>query len=455
MAECAISSCRPFSWFLLELTVMNNSIESPKKSKKFYLGLMLFCLMVVSCVAFPNLPGLPIAKKEPTSVQFGPGYTTQEHQARTLDAIWNLIEQNYIYYDSADVDWDALHKSYSDRVQTGLSDDEFNTLIAELESKLPAGSLGWQSRADRVEADLLASSTYQGIGAFVAFKAESVPHVVILSVMEGSPAEKAGLKAHDSILSIDNVPVDLEEGLNVVQRIRGPAGSTVTLEVQTPGRTRHSITVTRGQLASTGKLEADQITRANKSYGYLLFPPAAYDTLTDDVHASLQTLASNRHLDGLILDLRVAGSAGGWPLEAIVTMFEDGDLGEFYTRTASQEFSVSGQDVFGSQTVPLVALVGQNTVGFPEILAASLQANKRALIVGAPSSGSIETPSAFYLPDGSEAFIQTTSFRLPNGDELGQNGIKPDVPIEADWDEVVPDADPVLEAALEALGAVQ
>ena len=136
-------------------------------------------------------------------------------------------------------------------------------------------------------------------------------------------------------------------------------------------------------------------------------------------------------------------------------MFSNGVIGEFYNRTESQIISINGQDTFGSQSVPLYVLVGQSTIGFPEILAASLQASKRAVVIGAPTTGTIETASTFYLPDGSQAFVQSTSFRLLSGEEPGLNGIKPNVQIEADWDEVVPSADPVLKAALEALGAEQ
>jgi carboxyl-terminal processing protease len=324
-----------------------------------------------------------------------------------------------------------------------------------LESELPDGSLTWQSRTDRIEADLAASSTYQGIGAFVAFKEESVPHVVILAVVSDSPAEKAGLQAHDSILSIDGKPVLLEEGLNVVERIRGPAGSKVTFEVQTPGQAKRSITVTREELVSTGKLQANQVILPGSNFGYLLFPPSTYETMLEDMLQGIQALTANRHLDGLILDLRVAGSSRGWPLEEMLTMFHDGPVGEFYNRAESQAVAISGQDILSSQTVPLVLLVGPNTTGFPEILVASLQAGKRATVIGAPTSGSIETASSFYLPDGSHAFVESASFRLTNGKEVGQSGIKPDILVEADWDEVLPDADPVLEAAIEALGVVQ
>jgi C-terminal processing protease CtpA/Prc len=99
----------------------------------------------------------------------------------------------------------------------------------------------------------------------------------------------------------------------------------------------------------------------------------------------------------------------------------------------------------------LVVLVGQNTTGWPEILAASLQAGDRAEIVGANTPGEVETTASFYLPNGSRVFIESASFRLPNGEELGNSGIRPDVEVEASWDEVLPDSDPVLDAAVELL----
>ena len=209
--------------------------------------------------------------------------------------------------------------------------------------------------------------------------------------------------------------------------------------------------VKRTRLTSTGKLEAREIT--GTSYAYMLFPPVSYDTLMDDVLTNLQKFTTNKKLEGLILDLRVAGSARDWPFEALFTMFSDGVMGEFYNRENEQALRVRGQDVFDSQSIPLVILIGQNTQGFPEILAASLQLQKRATIVGSATPGLIETTSSYYLPDGSRIFVETTSFVLPNGDKPGTGGVQPDVSVGAGWDEILPDADPVLEAAIEALEA--
>jgi len=116
---------------------------------------------------------------------------------------------------------------------------------------------------------------------------------------------------------------------------------------------------------------------------------------------------------------------------------------------------VKGQDVFSSQSVPLIILVGKNTQGYPEILAVSLQKHKRALIVGETSSGIIETSTSYLLPDGSRVFIETTSFALPNGDQIGFDGIQPDVKVEAGWDDVIPTQDPVLDAAIKELESEQ
>ena len=190
------------------------------------------------------------------------------------------------------------------------------------------------------------------------------------------------------------------------------------------------------------------------NYGYILFPPTGSATLVKDVVASLQTFTTNRTLDGLVLDLRIASSAsGGWPMEELFKLFHDGNVGEFYNTEQEQVLNINGEDQFSSQTVPLVILVGESTSGAPEILAAGLQSGGRAQIVGTTTLGAIEITTPFYLPNGALILVESTSFRLLNGEEVGNKGVQPDLEVEAGWDEVIPDADPVLEAAIELLDA--
>jgi C-terminal peptidase prc len=416
------------------------------RKRKIILTSVLFVSLLLSACA--GL--LDQAEKAVGGGNYGPVYSTQEHQTRTFETLWSDLQDTYIYYDSANVNWTSLHDTYAGLIKAGLTDKEFSAMLHELATKLPTDAIIYQSRSERIDADTQDFSTYQGIGAIIGFQAKDVPHIVILDVIKDSPAEQAGLKAHDSIYKIDGSPVLLEEGLTVVNRVRGPAGSTVTLDVKTPGKSERSIQVTRGKLTSSGMLTAYQIK--GTQYGYILFPPVSYTNMYDDVVKSLQVFTTNQKMTGLILDLRVAGSSGTWPLQDMVTLFYNGKVGEFYNSAKqTQPVTIKGQDQYSSQSVPLIILIGKNTSGSPEILAASLQAGKRAILIGETTPGSIESTSAFYLPDGSRAFIETASFRLPNGAEIGNTGVIPDVPEAAGWDAVLPNADPVLDAAIASL----
>jgi carboxyl-terminal processing protease len=397
--------------------------------------------------------GLIPLEEEPITGEFGPKASPQEQQLKTFEALWKSLETNYIYFETADVDWEALHDRYLERIHAGLKPAEFTALIKELESDLPEGTLLYQSRAERIERETADTSTFEGIGAFIGFSEEPEPHIVLLDVIEGSPAQKAGLKAHDSIIEIDGSPILLEEGPAAAERIRGPAGSSVTFRIQSPGTPQRSVEVKRGSLTNTGRLGAYTIKGTN--YGYLLFPPIGYETLAEDVVQSLQILTTNQKLEGLVLDLRIAGSYGDWPLKALYTMFHNGALGEFYNRSNKQLIQVTGQDIFSSQEVPLITLVGQNTTGLPEILAAGLQLQERTIVIGETTPGAIETASTFYLPDGSRAFIETISFVLPNGAEVGSTGVIPDIQMNEGWDDILPDQDPVLKRAIESLDEQQ
>src|SRR5215216_4408383 len=349
-----------------------------------------FLLLIISFILSACIGLLPL-EEEPTNGNFGPKTSPQEQQIRTFESLWKHLEDNYIYFETADVDWNSLHDKYLEQINTGRTADEFTSLMKDLGTELPAGSLAYETRAERIDADTVDTSSYEGIGAFVGFSKNPEPHIVLLAVMDGSPAEQAGLKAHDSILEIDGTPIQLDEGITAVNRVRGPAGSSVTLSIQSPGSSERSIDVKRGKLSSTDKLESSILPETK--YGYMLFPPLGYSTLLDDVTQSLQTFTTNQTLEGVILDLRIAGSTRGWPLEDIYNLFYHGAMGEFYNRTQKQVVETKGQDVFSSQKVPLIILVGQNTTGSPEILAGSLQIHKRATVIGETTPGSIETSS--------------------------------------------------------------
>ncbi|MFT3895670.1 MAG: S41 family peptidase [Anaerolineales bacterium] len=413
--------------------------------------LVVLSVVLIVSVALSGCSNLLPQDETPLMGDYGSPYTPEEHQLRTFEALWTNLQENYIYFDTAKIDWDGLHTQYTDQIKGGLNNEQFTDLLHNLQNDLPAGTLAYTSRAERIQAETTDNSSYSGIGAYVGFQAKPEPHIVILGVMDGSPAEQAGIRAHDSLIMIDGSPILLEEGITATQRIRGPAGTSVKLTVRSPGNAERVVEVTRAQVASSGNLTAREVP--GKPYGYILFPPFAYDGIMDDFRISMQGFTANKTLDGLILDLRVTNDGRGWPLQELFTIFHDGEIGEFYDRTNTQTARINGQDLFGSQSVPLIILVGQNTSGSPEIFAASLQAYGRATLVGETTPGSIESTTTYNLPDGSLAFIETTSFRLSNGSDVGNNGVKPDIQVEAGWEDILPNNDPVLEKAIELLEA--
>ena len=85
--------------------------------------LILTSLLLSACV------GLIPLEDDIADSEYGPVYSPQDHQTRTFNALWEKLQNNYIYYEESEVDWDSLREQYADRISTGLTPDEFTALI--------------------------------------------------------------------------------------------------------------------------------------------------------------------------------------------------------------------------------------------------------------------------------------------------------------------------------------
>ena len=97
--------------------------------------LLLLSFVLSACI------GLIPLEEEPVTGEFGPKTSLQDQQTKTFEAIWKNLEDNYIYFETANVEWDGLHDKYLGRIKSGLTADEFTGLIQDLEAELPEGSL--------------------------------------------------------------------------------------------------------------------------------------------------------------------------------------------------------------------------------------------------------------------------------------------------------------------------
>lgn len=415
------------------------------KTRPILYGFIILSLVQFACASLT--PSINETKN--TSGHYGPQISLTEHQAAVFESIMSQLKDNYIYYETSNVDWDALRQKYSNEINKGLSTTQFDDLMTQFDNEFPTGEVRYVTRQERIDADLaVATAQYVGIGAFISFQAKDTPHVVILDVVPDSPAEKAGLRAHDSIYAVDGGPVTETEGANVVQRIRGEAGTKVTLTVQSPGKNKRDIEITRAPINAVGNLKTDELSDQN--IGYILMPTANSDTISNDVAKALDEFSKNKQLKGIILDLRISYNNSSFPLENLLTYFLDKTSIDIYSRTKTQTFDVVGQDVSGSQKIPLVVLVGENTSGSAEIFAAAIQETGRGIVIGSETAGNIEAISGFPLPDGGQILMASTSFRVGADKTLGLEGLKPKVQVEAGWDQISDTKDPVLQKAIDS-----
>lgn len=417
---------------------------SRKKNAMAY-GFTALLVIQLACSSLSPIADEPVE----VTVPLGPQVTETEQQTAVLESMLSQIDANYIYQKNSSVDLKALRTKYQAKIDKGLTSVEFNELMKQFEAEFPTGDIVYATREERIENDTAASLVgYGGIGAFVNFQAEDEPHVVILDIIPGSPAEKAGLKAHDSIYAVNGDPVLLEEGTDVVQRIRGEAGTKVVLTVKTPGKSERDVEVTRAQITGTRGVIAEEIP--NTDIGYIRFPTVGSATNASEVLGAMETFAKNSNLKGIVLDLRISGGNSNFPLEDMLTLFLNDLSIDVYSLDKTNSFPIEGQDISGSQTIPLAVLVGENTNGTAEIFAAAIQEKGRGIVIGSNSAGGIEALSSFALPNGGQILIASASFRVGENERLGIDGVIPEVRVEAQWDDIIASEDPVIQQAIQS-----
>jgi carboxyl-terminal processing protease len=265
--------------------------------------------------------------------------------------------------------------------------------------------------------------SYPGVGIEVAAGDGAVK---ILRAIEGSPAEAAGLRAGDLIVSIDGVEIgtDLE---GAIARMRGKAGSTVTLVVRRPGETGELLTYTM-QRARVAVRSVAQ-TSLEPGYGYLRIS-TFNETTPDDVNRALAQLqrANPQGMQGLVLDLR--NNPGG-VLEAGVAVadafLEDGVIVTADGRTEDARFRMDATPGDLLQGAPLVVLVNGGSASASEIVAGALKDHGRAALIGHKTYGKGSVQTIMPLARGGAVKLTTSRYFTPSGASIHEKGIIPDV----------------------------
>jgi carboxyl-terminal processing protease len=237
----------------------------------------------------------------------------------------------------------------------------------------------------------------------------------------------------------------------LTQLVRGPACSAAVVTVQTPGEKPRDVTVLRSDVNSPIPINAQLVTTHDGSHiGYIYLPSFFDETIPGQVKQALQQFGQ---LDGLILDNRMNPGGSSNVVEPILGYFTGGVLGNFVGRTETRPVEVNADPVGNSQTVPLVVLVGEDTVSFGEIFTGILQDIGRARVVGQTTLGNVEILNSHNLSDGSRLWLAQERFvELHSQADWEKTGIIPDVQAYANWDTFTFQNDPSIAAAVKLLG---
>lgn len=398
----------------------------------------------------PTFTVIPSPTLPPTEAAT-PSADERNLQEQVFEQLWTIIHEQYLYADFNGQDWQTVRQDYAQRIQTGLSMRDFYLAMYQMVRGLgdEHSTFFDPEQAKAQDAEYAGTYDYVGIGVLTGV-VEEKNNLTVLLVFPNSPAERAGIRMHDSLLSADGQPLVDENGTRATL-LRGPEGTPITVEVQTPGQPPRTLTITRQRVNSTLPVPYQVMTSPNgKRVGYIFIPTFNDSTVGASIRTALEAMAAQGSLDGVILDNRENGGGASPVLEETLSYFMDGVAGYFVEQDASTALQIRGQDIKGSQQVPLVVMVGQGTASFGEIFAGALHDLDRAYLIGEQTQGNVEILSIFNLPDGSRAWIATMNFKPVNDPNANweETGIIPDETVPSSWDEVTTETDPAVQAAL-------
>ncbi|RCK74868.1 MAG: Carboxyl-terminal protease [Anaerolineae bacterium] len=398
----------------------------------------------------PTLTPSPIPPSPTATVLVTPS----AQQLAIFEQLWQTVRDEYLYPDYNGADWEAIGAEYRQRVQAGMTDEAFYQAMDEMLAQLNDDHsvfLSPQEVAEE-EAEYAGQTSYVGIGVLISAVPERQRATIILT-FPNSPAEAAGLQAHDNILRADGQPILDEFGFLRSELLLGEPDTSVELIVQRPGESPRSLTLVRRPIEGALPVPYTALsTPKGKRIGYLLLASLADSTIDDQVEQALRELNRQGDLQGVILDNRQNSGGADTVARGVLSLFTSGRLGYFTNRHQERHwFEVRGKNVAGSATIPLVVLIGPDTVSFGEILAGVLQDQQRATLIGTPTEGNVELLWSYDFADGSRAWIAHDTFIPLNQPQADweKMGIQPDLFISSNWDEVTLETDPVILAALE------
>ena len=291
------------------------------------------------------------------------------------------------------------------------------------------------------------SGEFGGLGIEVSMEAGVVK---VISPIDDTPASRAGLKAGDYIVKINDVQVQGKSLSEAVDLMRGPVGSGIELTVRRRGEKK---ALTFNIIREVIQVQSVKSEVIDKSIGYIRLT-SFNDNSSDQIEKQIKKLKKNKNLNSFILDLR--NNPGGLLSQAIKIsdfFLENGEIVSTKSKKKSENrkwFARKG-DITDGKT--LLVLINYGSASASEIVAGALKDHKRAIIIGENSYGKGSVQSIIPLKNRGAIRLTVAKYYLPSGKSISEVGVKPDIEVNEEGDDfrIKTDTDNQLNYAIKLL----
>ena len=319
---------------------------------------------------------------------------------------------------------EKINREYIDEInQSESMDSAINGLLQSLD---PYSS--YMSPEILEEMQTETSGEFGGLGIEVGMEAGVVK---VISPIDDTPASKAGLKAGDYIVKINDTQVQGKSLSEAVDLMRGPVGSSIELTVRRRGEKKAlTFNITREII----EIQSVKSELLEENIGYIRLT-SFNENSSDQIEKQIEELKKNKNLNSFILDLR--NNPGGLLNQAIrISDFflENGEIVSTKSRKKSDNrkwFAKKG-DITDGKT--LLVLINYGSASASEIVAGALKDHKRAIVIGENSYGKGSVQSIIPLKNKGAIRLTVAKYYLPSGKSISEVGVRPDIEVNEDGD---------------------
>lgn len=335
------------------------------------------------------------------------------------DNVWRLINSKYVDQTNNMQDWQKWRHKYDNYIKT---DEDAYLAIDTMLASLNDPYTKFLDPKEFAEETSSIKGSLKGIGIQISLKDGKL---VVISPIEDSPAEKAGVMADDEIIEIDGVST---KGISIdaaADKIRGEEGTVVNLLIKRKTELKRFSIIRKEIELKAVTTKVPNNVKIDSDFAYIRLSTFISKNAAKEFETILST---NANKSGYIIDLR--SNPGGLLTNAIYIanlLLQNSVIVSTVDRDGYKETQRSSHMAITKK--PVVVLINKGSASASEILSGALKDNKRAVIVGEKSFGKGLVQEINKLPNDAGVNITIQRYLTPNGTDIHKKGIEPDIEV--------------------------